>query len=685
MSTIVHGDQTRGDDNAILILEFEGGVDRDRRGELDQARRHGRPRRGLRLAGRRLRRPAARQRDRDLQRGAATTTRSRRRARRRAGASRSTRRPGTTASTRDGALRRLRARTTAQPLVTGEDGRAVLEVVFAAYESARTRAQGGAAVREHGAEAHRPVVGRSRHRRIAARDRARRSSMAGQGLERREVLRIMALAAAASGFPGFARWTFRLRARRAGPVAGAAGDLHAAVLLRRTNTRRSSAWPSSSSPATTAPGAREAGVSEFVDFMVASDPESSTAFRYGLTWLDAHARPLHGGTFRALDAPQQEELLGPLAYKARHRPGEEEGRAFFKLLRELHAHGLLHVQGRPAAARLSGPAQPLPELAGLPASRRPRTPASAGAEGLRDTLMADRDLRRDRDRHRRRRRHGHQDAVRGRPLRVRPELRPPPRSGQGLPEPQAALRHALPRASAIRGSATTTTTSRTNTATACGSTASPTRPRPGTSWEWPRCHAVGGKTNFWGRSAARMGDIDFKTASVDGGYDVDWPVTYDEIAPYYSRVERMIGVASTVQGRPSNPDGEYLPPMPLRCLDHILKAGCDKIGRPVPAGPPGPAHRAPRGPSAVPLLRQLHRGLRHRIVLLDPVVPAARGGEDGQARAAHERGGPRHRSSTTTGARRAWPTSIATRSRRSRSTRRRSWWRPPAWSPRASC
>src|SRR5436309_7815708 len=103
---------------------------------------------------------------------------------------------------------------------------------------------------------------------------------------------------------------------------------------------------------------------------------------------------------------------------------------------------------------------------------------------------------------------------------------------------------------------------------------------PGTSWEWPRCHAVGGKTNFWGRSAARMGDIDFRTATLDGGYDVDWPVTYDEIAPFYSRVERMIGVASTVQGRPSNPDGEYLPPMKLRCLDHILKRGCDSVGLP---------------------------------------------------------------------------------------------------------
>jgi choline dehydrogenase-like flavoprotein len=102
---------------------------------------------------------------------------------------------------------------------------------------------------------------------------------------------------------------------------------------------------------------------------------------------------------------------------------------------------------------------------------------------------------------------------------------------------------------------------------------------PGTVWQWPRCFQVGGKTNFWGRSSARMGDIDFRAASLDG-YDVDWPVKYDEIAPFYSRVERLIGVASTVQNRPSNPDGEYLPPMKLRCLDRILEAGAKKIGVP---------------------------------------------------------------------------------------------------------
>jgi choline dehydrogenase-like flavoprotein len=76
-----------------------------------------------------------------------------------------------------------------------------------------------------------------------------------------------------------------------------------------------------------------------------------------------------------------------------------------------------------------------------------------------------------------------------------------------------------------------------------------------------------------------MGDIDFKAASRDG-FDVDWPVSYEEIAPYYSRVERMMGVASTVQNRLSNPDGEYLPPMKLRCIDYILQKGCGKLGVP---------------------------------------------------------------------------------------------------------
>lgn len=102
---------------------------------------------------------------------------------------------------------------------------------------------------------------------------------------------------------------------------------------------------------------------------------------------------------------------------------------------------------------------------------------------------------------------------------------------------------------------------------------------PGTKWMWPRCFAVGGKTNFWGRSSARFAQIDFKAASRDG-FDIDWPVSYKEIAPYYSRIERMIGVASTIQNRPSNPDGEYLPPIRFRCRDYIIQAAANKSSIP---------------------------------------------------------------------------------------------------------
>ena len=102
---------------------------------------------------------------------------------------------------------------------------------------------------------------------------------------------------------------------------------------------------------------------------------------------------------------------------------------------------------------------------------------------------------------------------------------------------------------------------------------------PGTDWYWKRCKATGGKANFWGRSSARFGDIDFKAARLDG-FGEDWPVDYSEIAPWFSKAERYMGVASTIQNRPSNPDGEYLPQIPWRCIDYIIQKAGEKIGVP---------------------------------------------------------------------------------------------------------
>ena len=101
----------------------------------------------------------------------------------------------------------------------------------------------------------------------------------------------------------------------------------------------------------------------------------------------------------------------------------------------------------------------------------------------------------------------------------------------------------------------------------------------GTNWYWKRCKGSGGKTNFWGRSSCRYGDIDFKAASLDG-IGTDWPMDYATMAPWFTKAERYMGVASTIQNRPSNPDGEYLPPMTWRCYDYIVQKAAEKIGIP---------------------------------------------------------------------------------------------------------
>jgi hypothetical protein len=73
--------------------------------------------------------------------------------------------------------------------------------------------------------------------------------------------------------------------------------------------------------------------------MVASDPEIQYRFRYGLVWMDTHAKWLFGHPFRDVDVAGQNEMLEHLAYKDRYRPGEEDGRAFFELLREYTVMG----------------------------------------------------------------------------------------------------------------------------------------------------------------------------------------------------------------------------------------------------------------------------------------------------------------------------------------------------------
>lgn len=98
-------------------------------------------------------------------------------------------------------------------------------------------------------------------------------------------------------------------------------------------------------------------------------------------------------------------------------------------------------------------------------------------------------------------------------------------------------------------------------------------------FHWSRSRVLGGRTLHWSRASDRMSDLEFKAASRDG-YGEDWPIAYRDIAPYYDRVERFIGVSGARAGIPQFPDGEFLPPMPLNCAESIFEAAARKLSLP---------------------------------------------------------------------------------------------------------
>ena len=99
---------------------------------------------------------------------------------------------------------------------------------------------------------------------------------------------------------------------------------------------------------------------------------------------------------------------------------------------------------------------------------------------------------------------------------------------------------------------------------------------PGSKFRWFRSRIVGGRTNHWGRIALRMAPVDFKVRSHDGMGD-DWPISYEDVAPYYDKVEAYIGVFGTKENVPSAPDGVFLPPPKPRCTETIIKKACNKL------------------------------------------------------------------------------------------------------------
>ena len=95
-------------------------------------------------------------------------------------------------------------------------------------------------------------------------------------------------------------------------------------------------------------------------------------------------------------------------------------------------------------------------------------------------------------------------------------------------------------------------------------------------FRWFRGRQVGGRSITWGRQVYRWSDLDFEANSKDG-HGNDWPIRYKDIAPWYSYVERFIGITGAREGLPQLPDGEFLPAMPMTVVERdarekILKA-----------------------------------------------------------------------------------------------------------------
>jgi choline dehydrogenase-like flavoprotein len=90
-------------------------------------------------------------------------------------------------------------------------------------------------------------------------------------------------------------------------------------------------------------------------------------------------------------------------------------------------------------------------------------------------------------------------------------------------------------------------------------------------FDWYRGYQVGGRSLLWGRQSYRWSNMDFEANAKDG-IGVDWPVRYDEIAPWYSHVEKFAGISGSKEGISHLPDGEFLPPMDLNCVEKDVAA-----------------------------------------------------------------------------------------------------------------
>ena len=179
--------------------------------------------------------------------------------------------------------------------------------------------------------------------------------MAGQDIERREILRYIGIASVASSFPGFHLWRFACsdHVHAAAGAVEAPASTYKPLFFSPPQFRFVERLTELILPADDSPGAKEAGVAEFIDFMLANrvavtaDEDARSVeerlrqgtaaqirFLGGLNWLDVRSKSEHQKTFMDCTPAEQVSLLEELAYKSKFTPTTERGREFFQMLRD---------------------------------------------------------------------------------------------------------------------------------------------------------------------------------------------------------------------------------------------------------------------------------------------------------------------------------------------------------------
>ena len=132
---------------------------------------------------------------------------------------------------------------------------------------------------------------------------------------------------------------------------------------------------------------------------------------------------------------------------------------------------------------------------------------------------------------------------------------------------------------------------------------------PDSPFGWDRARILGGRTNHFTRVWLRMAEADFKGHTLDGaGYD--WPIGYQDLAPYYDKSDAYVGAYGTTEHIPSAPDGIFQPPPLPRCSDVVIQQGCQKLGIPCIPGRAAILTRTLNGRPPCHYCNQCERGCR---------------------------------------------------------------------------